>query len=199
MNVETIPLTVEQAVRILVDDGAARRFEDAVLYPGPSTVTADEAQIIARFAEETCRAPATLETRLANFVADCQARILGTVDGYRLAAARRGASADEAAEPSAREPVRFVFVSDEEDETGILWRAELVVPGEAGAETLLDVDVRLRDGAAEGSFRLAGVILPLQAGKAQLPFGLFLSGLKDSNVELISPKGQSSKGHLIFF
>lgn len=200
MNVETIPLTAEQAARILVDDGAARRFEDAVLYPGPSTVTADEAQIIARFAEETCRAPATLEARLANFVADWQARILGTVDGYRLAAARRGAAADEADEPSVREPMRFIFVSDEEDETGILWRAELVVPGEAGAETLLDVDVRLRDGrVAEGCFRLAGVVLPLQAGKAQLPFGLFLSGLKDSHVELVSSNGRASKGHLIFF
>lgn len=200
MNAEAIPLTAEQAVRILVDDGAARRFEDMVLYPGPSTVTTDEAQVIARFAEETCRAPATLETRLSRFVADWQARILGEVDGYRLAAARRGAATDEETDSSAREPVRFVFVSDEEDETGVLWRAELVVPGEAGAETLLDVDVRLRDGrVAEGCFRLAGVVLPLQAGKAQLPFGLFLSGLKDSNVELVVPDRHPSRGHLIFF
>ncbi len=200
MNAEAIPLTLEQATLVLVDDAARRRFEDEVLYPGPSTVTDEEARVIDRFTEETCRAPETLKRRLADFVAARQADILGAVDGYRLAAARRDARAPDAAESAPKEPIRFVFVSDETENDRFLWRAELVVPGEATAETLLDVSVQQRDGrAAEGQFKLAGVVLPLQAGKASLPFGLFLMGLKDSNVELVSPGGQTLKGHLIFF
>ena len=200
MNAEAIPLTLEQATRVLVDDAARRRFEDEVLYPGPSTVTDEEARVIDRFTEETCRAPETLKLRLADFVSARQADILGAVDGYRLAAARRDACAPDAAESAPKEPIRFVFVSDETENDRFLWRAELVVPGEATAETLLGVSVQQRDGrAAEGLFKLAGVVLPLQAGKASLPFGLFLLGLKDSHVELVSPEGQTLKGHLIFF
>lgn len=200
MNAEAIPLTLEQATRILVDDAARRRFEDEVLYPGPSTVTDEEARVIDRFTKETCRAPETLKLRLTDFVTARQADILRTVDAYRLAAARRDACALDAAKDVPKEPIRFVFVSDETENERFLWRAELVVPGGATAETLLDVSVQLRDGrAAEGLFKLAGVVLPLQAGKASLPFGLFLLGLKDSNVALVSPDGQSLKGHLIFF
>lgn len=200
MNAEAIPLMLEQATRILVDDAARRRFEDEVLYPGPSTVTDEEARVIDRFTKETCRAPETLKLRLTDFVTARQADILGAVDGYRLAAARRDACALDVAKDVPKEPIRFVFVSDETENERFLWRAELVVPGGATAETLLDVSVQLRDGrAAEGLFKLAGVVLPLQAGKASLPFGLFLLGLKDSNVELVSPEGQSRKGHLVFF
>lgn len=201
MNAEAIPLTLEQATHVLVDDVARRRFEDEVLYPGPSAVTADEARVIDRFTEAMCRAPETLNIRLADFVAARQARILGAVDDYRLAAARRDASAPgDGARRAPQEPIRFVFVADETENERFRWRAELVVPGEATAETLLDVSVCRHDGqAAEGLFKLAGVVLPLQAGKASLPFGLFLSGLKDSNVALVSPDGQSLKGHLIFF
>lgn len=200
MNAEAIPLTLEQATHVLVDDAARRRFEDEVLYPGPSTATDEEARVIDRFTKETCRAPETLKLRLTDFVTARQADILGAVDGYRLAAARRDACAPDAAKDVPKEPIRFVFVSDETENERFLWRAELVVPGGATAETLLDVSVQLRDGrAAEGLFKLAGVVLPLQAGKASLPFGLFLLGLKDSNVELVSPEGQSRKGHLVFF
>lgn len=200
MNAEAIPLTLEQATRILVDDAARRRFEDEVLYPGPSTVTDEEARVIDRFTKETCRAPETLKLRLTDFVTARQADILRTVDAYRLAAARRDVCAPDVANGAPKEPIRFVFVSDETENERFLWRAELVVPGGATAETLLDVSVQLRDGrAAEGLFKLAGVVLPLQAGKASLPFGLFLLGLKDSNVELVSPEGQSRKGHLVFF
>ena len=200
MNAEAIPLTLEQATHVLVDDVARRRFEDEVLYPGPSAVTADEARVIDRFTEAMCRAPETLNIRLADFVAARQARILGAVDDYRLAAARRDVCAPDVANGAPKEPIRFVFVSDETENDRFLWRAELVVPGEATAETLLDVSVQQRDGrAAEGLFKLAGVVLPLQTGKASLPFGLFLLGLKDSNVELVSPEGHSLKGHLIFF
>ena len=67
MNAEAIPLTLEQATRILVDDAARRRFEDEVLYPGPSTVTDEEARVIDRCTKKTCRAPETLKLRQRRF------------------------------------------------------------------------------------------------------------------------------------
>ena len=95
------------------------------------------------------------------------------------------------------EPVTFVFASEGEEDVPDAWRAELAVPPGATTETPLALKVRGRDVA--GVFSLSGVKLPLVDGAAEIPFGVFLAGIKDTDVSLQRPGGDLVKGRLLFF
>ena len=75
--------------------------------------------------------------------------------------------------------------------------AELAVPPGATSDTQLALKVRGKDVA--GTFRLSGVALPLLDGAAEIPFGVFLTGIKDTDVSLSRPGVGTVKGRLLFF
>ena len=51
----------------------------------------------------------------------------------------------------------------------------------------------------QGMLRLAGCLLPLSDGAADLPFSLFLDGLRDTDVSLARAGGKPVAGRLLFF
>ena len=143
-------------------------------------MTADEAAFIDRFVAEHCRPHA--------FAAD---------DGPAFALAAGPAAKVPSGVKAPDEPVTFVFASEGEEDVPDAWRAELAVPPGATTETPLALKVRGRDVA--GVFTLSGVKLPLVDGAAEIPFGVFLAGIKDTDVSLRRPGGDTVKGRLLFF
>lgn len=161
-------------------------------------MTAAERSFIDRFTADYCRPHSTvMAERLAAFVAARQFQMFaGAGAGFALAA---GKSAPDAPVESPAEEVRFSFASEGERDAATAWRAELVVPPRAASQTMLPVQVVNRDGEpAAGIFTLAGVSMPLVAGKAEIPFGLFLAGIKDTDVSL-TVEGVKTPGRLLFF
>lgn len=162
-------------------------------------LTADEAAFIERFTASRCRPHGVvMAERLRAFVARRMEELVeADADGFELAAA----TADSPARPekieSPDEEVVFTFASDAPND----WRARLAIPPRATAETVLTVCVTGADGAPvdEGTLRLAGCLLPLTDGAAQMPFGLFLGGIQDVDVSLRRPDGAPVPGRLTFF
>ena len=160
-------------------------------------MTADEQAFIDRFVADYCRPHrVVMAERLAKFVAERQmAFVEGTSVDFALAAGP--AAKAPAAVKSPDEPVTFVFASEGEEDAPEAWRAELSVPPGATTETPLALKVRGRDVA--GVFTLSGMALPLVDGAAEIPFGMFLAGIKDTDVSLRRPGGGTVKGKLLFF
>ena len=48
-------------------------------------------------------------------------------------------------------------------------------------------------------FSLAGCALPITDGTAEMPFGLFLAGIQNTEVGLCRPGGHPVAGRLLFF
>ncbi len=162
-------------------------------------MTAEERSFIDRFTADYCRPhPVVVAERLAAFVKERQMKVLFPAgSGFALAA---GESASTASVEAPDEEVRFVFASEGDADAAGSWRAELVVPPRAKTETMLALSVVDRTGAAAaGVFTLAGVSLPLVAGRAEMPFGLFLAGIKDTDVSLTGADGRRRSGRLLFF
>lgn len=161
----------------------------------------EEAAFIARFVADYCRPHAVVEAeRLTAFAVARQMSFMTRATGdFALAA---GPSAPAPAEVRAPdEEVTFSFASEGAADAPQAWRATLTVPPKAGPETMLTLAVARAAGGAcgEGVFTLSGVALPLAAGRAQIPFGLFLAGIKDTNVSFRAPGGEAVKGTLAFF
>ena len=95
----------------------------------------------------------------------------------------------------------FTFASEGAPDAPQAWRASLTVPPQAGPETMLTLAVSHAAGEPyeAGVFTLSGVALPLTAGRAEIPLGLFLAGIKDTNVSFREPNGEAVKGTLAFF
>ena len=93
-----------------------------------------------------------------------------------------------------------MFVSDTEDPVGG-WRAILRVPVGAGVGTQLELRVTDANGrpVAEGTFLLAGCVIPLSDGVGTLPLELFVGGLRDARVSLTRRGGRVEEGALSFF
>ena len=166
-------------------------------------MTADEREFIDRFVADYCRPHhVVMAERLAAFIAE---RRMAFVDGaaadFALAAGPRGASAPAAEAPvSPDEEVRFAFASEGEREATEAWRAELTVPPKATSETMLTIKVcDSANRPAEGVFSISGCALPITDGKAEMPFGLFLAGIQNTEVGLCRPQGQPVGGRLLFF
>lgn len=163
---------------------------------GEVAAEAVEKGFIDRFVADYCRPHGTvMAERLAAFAARRTRGMLGGGD-FALAAGPT-APAREVEAPD--ETVRFSFSSGDRDAPNF-WCAELVVPPKAGPATMLELTVRTSGGpAAAGAFRLAGVSLPLADGKAQLPFGAFIAGIKDAEVAYVPEGGAPISGTLAFF
>ena len=164
-------------------------------------MTADEKAFIDRFVADYCRPHrVVMAERLAAFVAERQmAFVNGASADFALAAGPRRESAAVAA-VSPDEEVRFAFASEGEQDASDAWRAELAVPPKATSETMLTI--RVCDAAnhpAEGVFSISGCALPIAGGTAEIPFGLFLAGIQNTDVGLRRPDGQSVSGRLLFF
>lgn len=161
-------------------------------------MTADEAAFIDRFVAEHCRPHAVvMAERLRDFVSKRQMALFAADDGPAFALAAGPSAAASAAVKAPDEPVTFVFASEGDEDAPGAWRAELAVPPGATAETPLTLKVGGRDVA--GVFALSGVKLPLMDGVAEIPFGVFLAGIKDTDVSLRRPGGDAVKGKLLFF
>ena len=161
-------------------------------------MTADEAAFIDRFVADHCRPHAVvMAERLRKFVAERQMAMFAADDGPAFALAAGPSAKAPASVKAPDEPVTFVFASEGEDDAPGAWRAELAVPPGATAETPLTLKVGGRDVA--GVFALSGVKLPLVDGAAEIPFGVFRAGIKDTDVSLRRPGGDAVKGKLLFF
>ena len=172
---------------------------------GKIEMTAGERAFIERFVADYCRPHrVVMAERLAAFVAARQmAFVSGDSADFALAAGPRRASEKEAegAVPVAPdEEVRFAFASEGTRDALGAWRAELSVPPKATAETMLLIKVcDSADQPAEGVFSLAGCALPITEGTAEMPFGLFLAGIRNTEVGLCRPGGHPVAGRLLFF
>jgi hypothetical protein len=161
-------------------------------------MTAEEAAFIDRFVAEHCRSHAVvMAERLRDFVAKRQMALFAADDGPVFALAAGPAAKAPVAVKAPDEAVTFVFASEGEEDAPGAWRAELMVPPGATTTTSLALKVRGRDVA--GVFSLSGVKLPLEDGAAEIPFGVFLAGIKDTDVSLRRPGGDTVKGKLLFF
>ena len=161
-------------------------------------MTAEEAAFIDRFVAEHCRPHAVvMAERLRKFVAERQMAMFAADDGPAFALAAGPAAPAPKAVKAPDEQVTFVFASDGEEDAPDAWRAELCVTPGATAETPLTLKVGGRDIA--GVFTLSGVSLPLSDGAAEIPFGMFLAGIKNTDVSLHRPGGDTVKGRLLFF
>ena len=191
---EVKDLTIDEAERIFTDDTAASKFEREVLYPGPSQLTEAELKAIERVVDKYCRKNESLKDRFRLFIKQRRVQILEEVNEYRLAAARRGRPRSEEKAAEAQEDLTFVFEADRPQGEMAPWRAELLIPAAATAETMLPIKIN-----AEGIFKLAGIALPIVNGQAELPLGVFLAGMREPKVELTTPEGKVLTGGLVFF
>ena len=147
-----------------------------------------------------CRGREILRIRFAEFLEKRRASLLESVDEFRLAAARRGRPRSDAKPAEEREDVTFVFSEDRRPDGLPTWRAELTVPAVAEAESMLGISITRNGGRVKsGVFKIAGIALPVTDGEAQLPFGLFLAGMREPKVELAGENGEVTEGGLVFF
>lgn len=197
------PENAETAARVYADSALWPAFE-ASLYPDAEP-TDEERSVIRRVVAERCDgAAARRRAWLRDFVARRLARIAGNLDGFALAASRGSGvlplcPGEDDSSPD--DTVTFVFVSEPTGGRGAAWRAEMTLPADAAVDTMLPIAIA--DGAGEsvagGVFKVAGVALPVKDGRAEIPYGMFLSGLKDAQVELVNAAGERSYGTLALF
>jgi len=165
-------------------------------------MTPEEEAFIARFTADYCRPhDVVMAERLAAYVAARNLSFLSaSAEGFSLAAGvcAPGVPADVR---SPDEEVCFSFASDGAADAPGAWRATLVVPPKAGPETALTLTVEDASGAlaGDGVFTLSGTALPLAAGRATIPFGVFLAGIKNTAVSFRRADGPAVAGTLAFF
>lgn len=173
-------------------------MNETILKETTPPMTAREAAFLDRFVLDRCRPHAlVMAERLQRFAMERQMAMFAEDDTPDFALAAGPSAPGGTAVKSPDEPVTFVFASEGDADAPGAWRAELAVPPGATADTLLSLKVS-GDGA-EGMFRLSGVSLPLEGGAAEIPFGAFLAGIKDTDVSLRRPDGTEKKGRLLFF
>ena len=166
-------------------------------------MTDGERAFIDRFVADYCRPHrVVMAERLAAFVAERQMSFVnGATADFALAAGPRHAPTGAAQPPVAPdEEVRFAFASETTDDDADAWRAELRVPPKATSDTMLTVKVcNAANQPADGTFSLSGCALPIVEGTAEIPFGLFLAGIQNTDVALRRPGKGAVAGRLLFF
>ena len=165
---------------------------------GDVSTTSEEDAFMADFISRNCRR-LTASERVQAFIDSRRMSFISTHERYLLAAAPAAGEASAESVPcSPDEEVHFVFAGGGEED---YWRAELAIPPVAGPETMLNVRVTGRGDVpvGQGMLRLAGCLLPLSEGAADLPFSLFLDGLRDTDVSLARAGGKPVAGRLLFF
>ena len=198
MSIENI--TAVQAATIFIDDLAARRHEDDVLYPGPSTVTDEERSAIARVLDAKCKAGNGMAERLDALIGERLAGFFSTGDAQWRLAASSGMDGGE--EEKEYADLRFVFVSDAKAPKDRSWRAVLEIPGKAKGSQMLTLKVSEEDGfcAGNGLFTVAGTTVLVENGIAEIQMDVFLVGIRNSAVSF-QREGDavSVSGNLMFF
>ena len=168
-----------------------------------SEMTADEQAFIDRVVTAYCRPHrVVMAERLAAFVTERQmAFVSGAAEGFALAAGpRRPAAAETSSPVSPDEEVRFAFASESEQASHESCRPEMTDTPKATSETMLPIKVcDSSNQPAEGVFSIAGCALPITKGAAEIPFGLFLAGIQNTDVGLCRPGGRAVTGRLLFF
>ena len=165
-------------------------------------MTPEEAAFIARFTADYCRPHKVVEAeRLAAFVAERQMSFMtgGLSSGFALAAGPSAPKATDVQAPD--EEVTFTFASEGAQDAPGAWKASLTVPPKARPETMLTLSVENASGerCGEGVFTLSGATLPLVDGRAEIPFGMFLAGIKDTAISLRRANEEAVRGTLAFF
>lgn len=164
-------------------------------------MTPEEAAFIARFTADYCRPHKVVEAeRLAAFVAERQmAFMAGGLSSFALAAGPSAPVPTDVRSPD--EEVTFTFASEGAPDAPGAWKASLTVPPKARPETMLTLVVEDVTGArcGGGVFTLSGAALPLVDGRAEIPFGMFLAGIKDTAISLRRTNGETVRGTLAFF
>ena len=76
-----------------------------------------------------------------------------------------------------------------------------MVPPNSKVGTLLSIFVYGKDGipAEEGVLRLAGCAIPVSGGRGEIPFELFVGGVRDSEVSFARKGDAPVPGTLCFF
>lgn len=163
-------------------------------------MTEAERDMISRFTAAKCRPHGEIMAeKLDRFVLSRQLAAVSAVNDYALAAAPQTRHVPAGTPVAPPEDVTFVFASDTE-EVGRAWRAELTVPANATAGTLLNLKVSGLGGdvAPQGVFCLSGANLPLFNGESAIPFEIFLTGIRNAEVSLKRPGGFCEQGQLMF-
>lgn len=160
----------------------------------------EETAFIDRFVADYCRPHNVVEAeRLAAFVAERPMSFMrfGMSD-FALAA---GPADVPPGVQSPDEEVTFTFASDGAPDAPGAWKASLTVPPKAGPETMVTLSVvnSSDEPFDAGVFKLSGVALPLTGGCAEIPFGMFLAGIKDADVSFCRPGEEPVGGTLAFF
>ena len=176
---------------------------EVLLGEEPAETTSAEDAFIAKFTAEHCRPAQTAAERLQEFVTARRLSFVSAPVEYALAAAPEGAAAPEAEScaGSPGEEVRFVFAAEDKAGRDGFWRAELTIPPQARPETMVGICVTGADRmpVGGGTLKMAGCALPLEGGRAEMPFSLFLDGIRDTDVSLSRPGADPVAGRLLFF
>lgn len=188
----------ELAAHIVGCDRCRDAFAAALAVGDDVSTSPEEDAFIADFISRNCRRLSAAE-RVQAFVDSRRMSFVSAHERYLLAAApATGAGAPEAVPCAPDEEVHFVFAGGGDVD---YWRADLAIPPVAGPETMLNVRVTGRGDVPveQGTLRLAGCLLPLSDGAADLPFSLFLDGLRDTDVSFARVGGKPVAGRLLFF
>lgn len=159
-------------------------------------MTAAEREFISDFTKRYCRPHAEVVKLRLERIAEAWRRSLVAArnDDFLMAAGPAAGGADARSDVAAPdEEVDFTFAGGEDSAA---WRATLRIPPRATADTMLRVELFPR---AAGVLRVAGCSLPMADGAAEIPFGLFLAGIKDVDVSFTRPDGTKTPGCLMFF
>ena len=190
------------AQHIFMCDRCCDALRGIVLGDSPVEMTSSEKDFIERFTAERCRPVQTIAERAKAFAERRRLAFVRRPVEYALAAASADSVSKEGRELGEPcEEVRFVYASVDTVDSASFWRAELVIPSNAEPETMLKVRVTEagRHVVSNGTLRLSGCTLPLEAGCATLPFALFLDGIRDTDVSLSRPGAEPIAGRLLFF
>ncbi len=170
-------------------------------YEERKAMTLEENVFIERFVADYCRPHAVVEAeRLAAFVAAKQMSfVMGGTHDFALAAGPSAPKSSEVRAPD--EEVTFTFTSEGSPDSPGAWKASLTVPPNAGPDTMLTLSVETAAGEPcdTGVFKLSGIALPLTGGCAEIPFGMFLAGIKDTDVSFCRSGEEAVRGTLAFF
>lgn len=157
---------------------------------------------IDEFLAENCRGEALLAERLKHFCTFRQLALMASSGCEARAGASGADGAELASAAGADEEVRFYYASAIGTDDDKAWFVELTVPARATVGTKLPIQVgdRVRRPIPSGTIEIAGKTLPFAAGRAEMNYEDFLSGVRDSRIA-VRREGSSTAvpGRLLFF
>ena len=156
---------------------------------------------IDEFLAENCRGEALLAERLNRFVTLRQLALMASAGSEARAGAFGRDGEDLSAAAGADEEVRFYYASQIGTDDDEAWFVELTIPARATVGTKLTIQVgdRVRHPIPSGTIEIAGKALPFAAGRAEIAYEDFLSGVRDSRIAVCRKGTAAVPGRLLFF